>query len=162
MLHGQQDNRSVSGTIPETRGWLASRPPYACSGPLIFFDKVQGCRKLALEPLQNMTEQAIHCSIIQTIQLTRRVQTLSTAAVFLNSTGRKSPHSKASSPCYQEKHGSRRYVYKIYDIIIGIMETVQIPAWVMQAVHGWETGNLFGVAYGIHTSSIQITYSLVY
>jgi len=45
------------------------------------------------------------------------------------------------------------YVYKIYDIMIGIMETVQIPAWVMQAVDGKQR---------VFTASIQITYSLVY
>ena len=42
------------------------------------------------------------------------------------------------------------YVYKIYDIMIGIMETVQIPAWVMQAVDGKQEF-FFGVAYGIHS-----------
>jgi len=37
--------------------------PYAYSGPLIFFGKVQGCRKLALEPLQNMMEQQYNTNI---------------------------------------------------------------------------------------------------
>jgi len=52
------------------------------------------------------------------------------------------------------------YVYKIYDIMIGIMETVQIPAWVMQAVDGKQEIYLEWPI--VFTASIQITYSLVY
>jgi len=46
---------------------------------------------------------------------------------------------KASSPCAKKLWSYSRlrmYVYHIYDIIIRIMETVQLPTWVMWVLTG--------------------------